>query len=536
MVGIYFQIDDWILSVDENKLYRQDREVSVEPRLVNLLHFLAEHAGEVFCREELIEHVWDGAIVTDQVVTQSIFELRKLLKDGREEQTHYVVTVPKRGYKLVAQVESVPSEEFHHHATPHHAIHSSPNHHHAELQNGGRQQDSHDVEAESESEQAMAFPAAPLTRAVCQNKIAQANQPSSKLNKRFKHNCLNALWVSLLIAAVAVFTYQQSNVRITQVIDSHLVEFKFVDEFNQDTQSVELADGIVQKLMSDITQVTPYRVKLDRVKFTSGNLPGKTITVRVANESGNQFLEVEYINNTSEKVLFSRQYPLSQPHLKAVLRQVSIDLMTALKVPDAEKKSQLLIAGLPNSSEALKLLIEANHYLNVSELDKFQHGVALLEETLKIEPQNNYVQAELLIAYYAQKSLEPTFQIDYSRMSNLIEELNESLVDAVEPVQPRIYEALALYEMLNNNLDKAHRHLTQAMEMRDSAMAYVLLGKYSELTGDLDRASEAYSEAFYIDTSMETYMLCENLLFYTNLKSLDHSLYRSVHPSVVHLL
>jgi transcriptional activator of cad operon len=48
--------------------------------------------------------VWDGAEVTDQVVTQSIFELRKILKDGRNDAADYIVTVPKRGYKLVAPV------------------------------------------------------------------------------------------------------------------------------------------------------------------------------------------------------------------------------------------------------------------------------------------------------------------------------------------------------------------------------------------------------------------------------------------------
>lgn len=62
MIGICFQINDWVLCIDENKLYRQDREVSAEPRLINLLHFLAEHAGEVFGREELIQHVWDGRL------------------------------------------------------------------------------------------------------------------------------------------------------------------------------------------------------------------------------------------------------------------------------------------------------------------------------------------------------------------------------------------------------------------------------------------------------------------------------------------
>ncbi|MGC3835091.1 winged helix-turn-helix domain-containing protein [Moritella viscosa] len=79
MNGLCFQISNWILIVEENKLYRQGREVTVEPRLVNLLSFLALSPSEVFGREELIEHIWDGAIVSDQVVTQSIFELRKIL-------------------------------------------------------------------------------------------------------------------------------------------------------------------------------------------------------------------------------------------------------------------------------------------------------------------------------------------------------------------------------------------------------------------------------------------------------------------------
>ena len=96
-----FEIHDWTLSVDDNMLCRPDREVYLEPRLVNLLRFLASNAGTVFGRDCLINEVWDGAEVTDQVVTQSIFELRKILKDGRTDATDYIVTVPKRGYKLV---------------------------------------------------------------------------------------------------------------------------------------------------------------------------------------------------------------------------------------------------------------------------------------------------------------------------------------------------------------------------------------------------------------------------------------------------
>lgn len=50
--------------------------------------------------------------MTVQVETQPLFELRKLLRDGRDENISYVITVPKHGYKLVANVTPMTHEEF----------------------------------------------------------------------------------------------------------------------------------------------------------------------------------------------------------------------------------------------------------------------------------------------------------------------------------------------------------------------------------------------------------------------------------------
>ncbi len=55
-------------------------------------------------RDELIENVWTRNVVTSHVVTQSISELRKSLKDGDDVSLEYIATVPKRGYKLTVPV------------------------------------------------------------------------------------------------------------------------------------------------------------------------------------------------------------------------------------------------------------------------------------------------------------------------------------------------------------------------------------------------------------------------------------------------
>ncbi|MDW1901946.1 lysine decarboxylation/transport transcriptional activator CadC [Vibrio sp. Vb1337] len=520
MVGVYFQINDWVLSVDENKLYRQDREVAVEPRLINLLHFLAEHANEVFNREELIQYVWAGAIVTDQVVTQSIFELRKLLRDGREENTNYVITVPKRGYKLVANVVAMTHEEF---VT-------------------SRQNEEIPPSVEESEEDclpiapAVTFPAGPLTRAVCEmSKEKKAPQSKNKISP-WRLGIMNFIWISMLVVVMGVFTYKQSEVRITQAIDTHLIEFKFQDNFTNEGLSYDLADGFAQKLMSDIAQVSDYRVMLKKASFTSGIVPGKSVVVRVRENDGGSFLEVEYRNNSSEKVLFSRQYALTSSHLKTVLQQASLDLMQVLKVSDAKLKSTMLVAGMPMNPDALELFVQANHYLNVSDTKQFRQGIDLMENILEIEPDNAYVQAELLIAYHVQKALDFSQELKKGRMQQLSEALETNVKMMVGPIQPRIYEALALHETIIGDMALAKRHLGQALRLRDSVLSYVIRGKHAELDGDLDWASESYSEAFYIDTSVETYLLCENLVFPSNMKAIDYAMYRAVHPSVVRML
>lgn len=71
---------------------------------MDALIFFARHPDHVISRTELVAHLWNRSVVTDQTVTQNIYELRKALRDGRGRQ-EYIATVPKRGYQLVVGAE-----------------------------------------------------------------------------------------------------------------------------------------------------------------------------------------------------------------------------------------------------------------------------------------------------------------------------------------------------------------------------------------------------------------------------------------------
>ncbi|HBA4784506.1 TPA: winged helix-turn-helix domain-containing protein, partial [Escherichia coli] len=105
------RVGEWLVTPSINQISRNGRQLTLEPRLIDLLVFFAQHSGEVLSRDELIDNVWKRSIVTNHVVTQSISELRKSLKDNDEDNPVYIATVPKRGYKLMVPVIWYSEEE-----------------------------------------------------------------------------------------------------------------------------------------------------------------------------------------------------------------------------------------------------------------------------------------------------------------------------------------------------------------------------------------------------------------------------------------
>ncbi|MCB1773356.1 MAG: winged helix-turn-helix domain-containing protein, partial [Gammaproteobacteria bacterium] len=99
------RIGDWILLPDLNLIRHVERsaEVRLEPRHADLLSHFAAHAGEVLSADDIIEHVWNRQVVTDQSVYQAIAKLRRAVGDNANAPS-YIETVPKRGYRLIAAV------------------------------------------------------------------------------------------------------------------------------------------------------------------------------------------------------------------------------------------------------------------------------------------------------------------------------------------------------------------------------------------------------------------------------------------------
>jgi DNA-binding winged helix-turn-helix (wHTH) protein/Tfp pilus assembly protein PilF len=84
--------------------------VRLTPRVHDTLQYLVEHAGQLVTKSALLEAVWAGVVVEDGNLTQTIHVLRRALGESPHEH-RYVVTVPGRGYRFVAEVTVVDLEQ-----------------------------------------------------------------------------------------------------------------------------------------------------------------------------------------------------------------------------------------------------------------------------------------------------------------------------------------------------------------------------------------------------------------------------------------
>jgi len=79
--------------------------IRLEPKVMQVLLCLADHAGHVVAKERLMRTVWPNTFVGDDVLTRSISELRRVFGDDVKE-PRYIQTIPKSGYRLIAGLSS----------------------------------------------------------------------------------------------------------------------------------------------------------------------------------------------------------------------------------------------------------------------------------------------------------------------------------------------------------------------------------------------------------------------------------------------
>jgi TolB-like protein/Flp pilus assembly protein TadD len=103
-----FQLGAWRVQPQLNSLACELRTVRLEPKMMGVLVCLAQRSGDVVSKEQIVQEVWQGTFVTDDVLIRCVSELRKVFGDNAGRPT-VIETIPKRGYRLLLPVVPIAS-------------------------------------------------------------------------------------------------------------------------------------------------------------------------------------------------------------------------------------------------------------------------------------------------------------------------------------------------------------------------------------------------------------------------------------------
>jgi len=101
-----YRLDGVEIDALQVSLKRDGQEQHLRQKTFQVLVYLIENRPRVVPKDELIEHIWAGAAVTDNTLEQCLAEIRKALGDDSRH-PRFIKTVPRAGYRVIGMVEEI---------------------------------------------------------------------------------------------------------------------------------------------------------------------------------------------------------------------------------------------------------------------------------------------------------------------------------------------------------------------------------------------------------------------------------------------
>ena len=101
-----FHFADFHIDLARHELRRAGDPIPLEPQVFDVLVHLLRHRDRIVSKDELIETIWHGRIVSEAALSSRINAVRRALGDNGSDQM-FVRTMHKRGFRFVGDVDEL---------------------------------------------------------------------------------------------------------------------------------------------------------------------------------------------------------------------------------------------------------------------------------------------------------------------------------------------------------------------------------------------------------------------------------------------
>jgi len=417
-------------------------------------------------------------------VTQSISELRKSLKDGDESSPEYIVTVPKRGYKLAATVIWCTEEG-------------------AEL-------------TPVPPPAAIIIPGTEPDRA-----------PTTPPEKRRSITTwwvwglfLLALFSCVALVAMSTINSHPPVTKTRLLLNPRDIDIRLADgnSCNNAASQRTYAVGLGSLITTSLNTFSTYMVH-DKTNYNVNepSSSGKTLTIEFVNQRHYRaqqcFMSVQLVDNADGSMMLDKRYFVTSANPLSIQNDLMSSLSEALTQPWPERMQAMLHMYQPPQSTSLTHFYQAHQLLMKGDIDSLSKASAVLDDVISDSPGFTYALAEKAIVDVLRHSQQPMNETQLAELNAEITRVSNN---------PEIKNTAAFYQIKTidmlgqGKVDDAFTAINSGIDLEMSWMNYVLLGKVYEMKGKNRLAADAYITAFNLRPGENTLYWIENSVFQTS--------------------
>ena len=98
-----YQFEDFVFDIARRELHRGPDVIAIAPQVFDLLEYLIRNRDRVVSKDDLIDAIWQGRVVSDAALTTRLNAARSAIGDSGEAQ-RLIKTLPRKGFRFVAPV------------------------------------------------------------------------------------------------------------------------------------------------------------------------------------------------------------------------------------------------------------------------------------------------------------------------------------------------------------------------------------------------------------------------------------------------
>ena len=435
------QIGEWSVERSNNELRRGDATLRVEPKVMEVLLVLAEHADETVSREALIDAVWPGVVVGDEALTQSIIKLRKALGDNPREPS-YIATIPKRGYRLIALVEKdggAPAIASENQMAP------APT-----------------TESSSRGVRILTITAGVVMALAAGVYFVESRQPPS----------------AMPAGAEAFDPVAEEKAGLVTVT---VLPFETVDGGAEQSY---LAHGISSDLMTDLSRLSGLRVINSAGSAAGGRMAdvARYVVAGSVQRSGTTLrINVRLTDTRNHEQLWSQRLERPFGDFFAIQNEISRGVAAQLPGRISNAERQQLAKRYTSNAEAYENFLRGRTLFLVRRPEENDQARVYYSKAIDQDPQFARAYAGLAMTYAMDYRYQRT--ADPAATLTRAQELAES-ARQIDPDIPEVYWALGFVHAQSRRYEQAIQDLQKAIALnRSYADAYALLGGVYTYTG-----------------------------------------------------